>query len=246
MAQPDVAAVMLSDPLLLNQGLLSRCLVTAPESNAGTRLWREPFDGSDVAIKRYGGRILDMLEKPLPLVAGKSNELSPRVLQLAPDARRLWIGFADNIESQIKPDGALAPVRGLANKLPEHAARLAAVLALVSDFEVNEIAAEQMAAGIMLAQHYVAEALRMFEGSRIKSELILAQRLLGWLQRLLERERDITAGHIPARSQRNSRQGNRHEAGKDTWKIMVGFTRLKVVPRLLAAIAVTLGGSLRC
>jgi Protein of unknown function (DUF3987) len=30
MAQPDVAAIMLSDRMLLSQGFLSRCLVTAP------------------------------------------------------------------------------------------------------------------------------------------------------------------------------------------------------------------------
>ena len=182
MAQPDVAAVMLSDPVLINQGLLSRCLVTAPESNAGTRLWREASTGSDVAIKRYGGHILEMLEKPLPLAPGKTNELSPRALQLAPDARKLWIGFADNIEGQIGPDGALAPVRGLANKLPEHAARLAAVLALVADIEAQEISADQISNGIILAQHYAAEALRMFEGNRIGGDLLLAQKLLGWLK----------------------------------------------------------------
>jgi hypothetical protein len=181
MAQPDVAAMMLSDTLLLNQGLLSRCLVTAPESNAGTRFWRAPSNGSDTAIKRYGGRLLDMLEKPLPLAAGKSNELSPRVLQLAPDAQKMWIGFADNTERQIGPEGALASVRGLANKLPEHAARLAAVLALVSEIEAIEISPDQMTAGITLAQHYAAEALRLFEGNRINPELHLAQKLKGWL-----------------------------------------------------------------
>jgi len=128
MAQPDVAAVMLSDPVLLDQGLLSRCLVTAPETKAGTRMWREPGEAADAAIKRYGASILNMLERPLRLVDGKKNELSPRALSLAPNARKMWIAFADSIEAQIKPDGALAPVRGLANKLPEHAARLAAVL----------------------------------------------------------------------------------------------------------------------
>ena len=37
MAQPDVAAILLSDRLLLEQGLLSRLLVTAPDTTAGTR-----------------------------------------------------------------------------------------------------------------------------------------------------------------------------------------------------------------
>ena len=44
MAQPDVAAIMLSDRMLLSQGLLSRCLITAPESMSGTRVWREPSE----------------------------------------------------------------------------------------------------------------------------------------------------------------------------------------------------------
>jgi Protein of unknown function (DUF3987) len=100
---------------------------------------------------------------------------------LTADARKLWIAFADAIERQIAPDGALSPVRGLANKLPEHAARLAGVLTLVSDPDTSEIPAERMAAGIALAQHYVAEALRLFEASRVSDDLRLAQMLLTWL-----------------------------------------------------------------
>ena len=42
MAQPDVAAMLLSDPLLAEQGLLSRVEVLAPESTAGTRFWHDP------------------------------------------------------------------------------------------------------------------------------------------------------------------------------------------------------------
>lgn len=181
MAQPDVAAVMLSDPVLLDQGLLSRCLVTAPEPNAGTRMWREPGGATDAAIKRYGARILNMLERPLPLAEGRINELSPRVLPLARDLRKMWTAFADKIEAQIAPNGALASVRGLANKIPEHAARLAAVLTLVADVDAQEISSENLAAGITLVQHYAAEALRMFEGSRIDAHLLLAQKLLSWL-----------------------------------------------------------------
>lgn len=183
MAQPDVAVVMLSNPMLLNQGLLSRCLVTAPASNAGSRMWRGPAMDSGPAIRRYGARLLEILERPLSLVVGKTNELSPRTLPLAPESRKMWIDFHNSIESQIKPDGALAPVKGLANKLPEHAARLAAIPALIADIEAADLRPEYMAAGVMLAQHYAAEALRMFECSRIHNDLILAQRLSDWMLR---------------------------------------------------------------
>ena len=181
MAQPDVAAIMLSDRLFLDQGLLSRCLVTAPESHAGTRYWRESCAAADAAIKEYGSKILGILERPLPLVDRKVNELAPPTLILAPVARKLWIAFADSIEGQIGPAGALVSVRGLANKIPEHAAQLATVLTLMHDAESGEINAEQMEAGIALAQHYVAEALRLFEASHVSNDLRLAQRLLIWL-----------------------------------------------------------------
>jgi hypothetical protein len=181
MVQPDVAAIMLSDRILLGQGFLSRCLASAPESTSGTRLWQEPCASAEVAINTYEARLLELLERPLPLAQGKANELAPRVLRLAAGARKLWIAFADAIERQIAPEGALAPVKGIANKLPEHAARLAGVLALVSDADISEIAPEQMAAGITLAQHYVAEALRLFEASRVSDNLRLAQSLLTWL-----------------------------------------------------------------
>jgi hypothetical protein len=171
----------LSDRILLSQGLLSRCLITAPESMSGQRFWCEPTESADVDIKRYGGRILGLLERPLPLAEGKANELTPRVLHLALDARKIWVEFADSIERQISPQGPLSPVKGIANKLPEHAARLAAVLALVSDPDASEIASEQMAAGIMLAQHYVAEALRLFEVNQVSDDLRLAEKLLIWL-----------------------------------------------------------------
>ena len=83
-------------------------------------------------------------------------------MTLSSEARGLWIAFADHVERAITPNGALEPVRGLANKLPEHAGRLAAILALVSDLGTPEIGGDHMRAGIALAEHYATEALRLF------------------------------------------------------------------------------------
>jgi hypothetical protein len=69
----------------------------------------------------------------------------------------------------------------LANKLPEHAARLAAVVTLVSDIHAAEIGTYQMQAGIALAEHYTGEALRLFGASRVNADLRVAQRLVDWL-----------------------------------------------------------------
>jgi len=182
MAQPDVMAILLSDHLLAGQVLLSRFLVTAPDAAGGTRMWREPLPQSHMALRRYGACLLDILELPLPLATGKHNELVPRRLALSAAARRIWVGFHDHIETRIAPTEELGPIRGLANKLPEHAVRIAAVLTLVRGIGAGEIATAEMEAGIFLAQHYAAEALRLFGASRVKADLHRAQQLLVWLQ----------------------------------------------------------------
>jgi hypothetical protein len=181
MVQPEVASVLLTDRVLMDQGLLSRVLVTSPLPASGTRLWRDPKPKSMDALKRYSARLLSIMETPPPLIEGKTNELAPRCLPMSIEARQGWIAFADHIERQIGPGGDLEAIRGLANKLPEHAARLAAVLALVEDLNVPALAGEHLAAGIKLAEHYAGEALRLFQAGRSDPDLLLAQRTLDWL-----------------------------------------------------------------
>jgi hypothetical protein len=47
MAQPVVADILFRDRLLAEQGLLSRVLVSAPDSAAGTWLWHEEKQETD-------------------------------------------------------------------------------------------------------------------------------------------------------------------------------------------------------
>jgi hypothetical protein len=197
MAQPDVACGMLNDPLLASQGLLSRVLTTAPDAASGTRMWREPSPESDTTMKRYGAQLLDILELPLPLADGAQNTLAPRTLQLSPAARRLWIGFYSHLETRVASGGELEPIRGLANKLPEHVARFAAVLAMLGDIDTSEVAPEAMECGIQLAQHFAVEGLRLYGASRVRAELRLAQTLLCWL-----RARDELVVSLPCIYQR--------------------------------------------
>jgi hypothetical protein len=183
MVQPAVADIWWRDRLLADQGVLSRTLITAPDSAMGSRLWHAEAPESNPAMMRYGARLLSILEKPLPILGNRPNELAPRPLSLSNKARGLWLAFADSVETRLSRDGELRPISGLANKLPEHAARVAAVLTLVRDIEAGEIAPAEMAAGIELAQHYAGEALRLHGGSLISDELRTAQQVLDWLLR---------------------------------------------------------------
>jgi hypothetical protein len=180
MVQPEVSALFFGNTLLAAQGLPSRCLVAQPESRIGYQPYKEININDHPYIRRYFARLLSILEEPLPLAEGTRNELAPRRIALAPAAKQVWIGFHDHIQTLMRPEQPLAPIRGLAAKAAEHAARLAGILALVDDFAASTISKPQIEAGIELAQFYLNEALRLFNSAAINPDLLLAEKLLAW------------------------------------------------------------------
>ena len=181
LAQPGVSNFLLGSRELHDQGLVSRVLASAPMTTAGSRFWKDTRPESERAIGRYGARILGILERTLPLERDKPNELAPRTLKLASLARRRLVAFMDHVERQLAPNGPLAAIRPFANKVPEHAARLGGVLALIDGLDVEEISGHHLEAGILLAEHYTAEARRLHDAGQSDPDLDLAQRVLDWL-----------------------------------------------------------------
>jgi hypothetical protein len=181
MAQPEAAALMLTDPVLLDQGFLSRVLVSAPASTAGTRFQREHDPASSAALGRYHARILSILECQPAMALDSRNELEPRVLRFAPDAAKAWRDYADHVEGLLAPGQPLESIRGFSNKLPEHAARIAAVLMLVDNIEARHIDLETFERAVRLAEYYTREALRLFEAGYASPELRRAEALRKWL-----------------------------------------------------------------
>jgi hypothetical protein len=182
MAQPAVSSILFNDPLLLGQGLLSRLFVVQPESAAGTRMPRQEKLETSVQLKKYSDALFNIMKRVPPTKNGKANELEPRPLPFSTEAVVRWFEFVEHVEESIGRGGALEPIKGFGNKLPEHAARLAAVLTLVENINAPEITVDVLERGIALAEHYATEALRIFESSRASAELVLAQRLLHWMQ----------------------------------------------------------------
>jgi hypothetical protein len=98
--------------------------------------------------------------------------------------------------------GAFAPITSLANKLPEHAARLAGILAITEDAYAQEATDDQMARGISLAEFYAAEAFRLHGVAQIDPQLRQADALHKRLQEAFGRDefqvRDVLALNISA------------------------------------------------
>lgn len=182
MAQPEVSDQLINDSLLVSQGLISRCLVTAPASAAGSRYFSPPSDKAKSDLADYHSKLRELLNHPLPITEGTRNELELRKLHMSPEAQQIWINWHDHVEARLIEDGEFSPIAGFANKAAEHAARIAGLMTLWRDLHALSIDAETMASSTRLVNHYLAEALRLRGLAGITPHLQLAERVLEWLR----------------------------------------------------------------
>ncbi|PJN95518.1 hypothetical protein CNY89_08025 [Amaricoccus sp. HAR-UPW-R2A-40] len=148
MVQPGVARAFMSDPMAGDTGFLPRFLICEPASTIGGRMQAEVRQ-DDRALDGFRVRLVDILRTPLPMDE-ETRELTPRLLPLMGQARRLLVAFSDAVEAAQAPGGAYAHVTAYASKAAEQAARIAGVLTLWENVWEQELSAEAMAAGIEL------------------------------------------------------------------------------------------------
>ena len=147
----------------------------------GSRFSKETPPRIDVILSEYTQHIKNILTLPLPLKDDTQNELNPRCIQLSDNAKKAFWGLVDHIETQMAVGGKLEPIRAFANKRPEHAVRLAGVIALLEDIHVQSITEKHLASGIELAQYYASEALRLIGECQLHPDILLAEKLLDWM-----------------------------------------------------------------
>jgi hypothetical protein len=132
-------------------GMLARMLVVAPDSTAGTRMFKDRDASATLALADYDTRLRQLLEAPPRLKGNSDDVLDPEPLGCSAEARELWIAFHDFAEAAIGDGGEWRGIRAFGAKAAEHAGRLAAVLAAYAG--EHDVSAEMMACGITLAQH---------------------------------------------------------------------------------------------
>ena len=181
--QPRIAQKLFNNPELVDQGLLTRILAVMPEAPpASDQLFKPAGDLS--ALDTFSSRIKALLGHPFQYLKKESprDGLSPSPLRLDPDATCLWIAYHDDVQNQLVPGGDWYPIRGLARKAPEHAARLAATIARFDNDAIQVVTYDYMKQGITLMDFHLAEAVRIREGMTVNEDLTIATDLLKWLQ----------------------------------------------------------------
>jgi hypothetical protein len=132
-------------------------------------------------LERYEARIFEVLSTTWPTFEGRPQQLDPRRIALASNAKGLWIEFHDDVESRCAPEGDFYPIRPFANKAAEHALRIAAVIEIVADLAAPWITLACLEGAIHLTTFYLSEALRLSESSLFDPKILVAEELLQWL-----------------------------------------------------------------
>ena len=182
MMQENVGLGFYTNDILTDQGLISRFLVVWPTSTVGSRTYSSvSVKDTDPLISFYY-KIGEVMGKNLQYKEDSNNqELDPPLLPLSPEAKQKWEQCYNSIEIQSAKKQPLAPIRGLANKAAEHAARIAGTIQLFEEPGSTEIKAEAMQCGITAIEWYLDEALRIAGSFSPESYLLRAKEVLRWI-----------------------------------------------------------------
>lgn len=178
MVQPVIAESVLSDDVLTGQGFLARCLMAWPESTIGMRAYVEADLSTDPAMLAYWACIRERLRASHPLRTGTRNELEPRTLELAPDAKARWIEIADAIEGDMAGD--FADVKAWASKGGAQILRIAAVLTLIDNDDADVIRIGAIGRAARLTLYHLSEAARIVGTASTPPRIRHAEALLDW------------------------------------------------------------------
>jgi hypothetical protein len=197
MVQSVVAERVLSDEILVRQGLMARALIAWPASTIGDRPYVSVDLTRDPALLSYRARMQQLLKLAPSYREGTTNELEPRVIVLTAEARAEWIEIHDAIEADQRDGGAWASVRAWASKAAAQALRIAGVLTLTENPDAGVIDPEAIRRAAALVDHYLREAERLVGTASVSAEIRNAEALRDWCHR----ER-ITSLHSCAALQR--------------------------------------------
>ena len=181
--QPIVLAKLLAlgDGSSRKMGLIARYLPAWPASTMGTRRYRSP-PAYMPAMDAFHARLRELLDRDLPIVPGSRMVLKPPALRLTAAAFELWRDFHDATEAALARRGEFGEIPDIAAKMPENAARLAALFYVVDTGDVRgPIDEKHMEAAVDTAGWYLGEARRIIAATEKPQIIVDAEALLIWL-----------------------------------------------------------------
>jgi Protein of unknown function (DUF3987)/Primase C terminal 2 (PriCT-2) len=180
MIQPNFVPELLGDPVLRQQGFLSRLLIAWPRSRIGFRA-DEGDDDQEAAATPAEEEFRRRIHALVSRYASDELDLG-KPLRVELEARKLWRAYSNEVERAQQPGAIYADLSDVAGKSAEMAGRLAGVLTLYDRPGATTVAEKVMRDAITLARWYLNEALRITETGMLRPEIVDAIELLKWLR----------------------------------------------------------------
>jgi len=187
MVQPSIALEVLSDQMLIDQGFLSRVLVSWPTSKIGERTidnlaeYKNRVEESLGPLSKFENQLRRLLEVRSPVNQDNPLELTLPVLELSNGAQRRLTELYNRTELGQKNDQLFAHMQGFASKIAEQACRIAGVLTVFENIDGATISENCMANAIEVAEWFLEELRRLRENGYISPDLRDAEQLRKWL-----------------------------------------------------------------
>ena len=194
-AQPIVAMEFLSSELVMQQGLGYRFSICQPPSLLGSRkhvdveLEREPV------YLKYCEEIAELARQEWK-IDPETGGVDTRTVRMSPNAKERWVEVADTLEEAAGPGGDMATHAGYVTRYPEQILRMAALLAMIENPQVQVIEEKFMLRAIDLGNYYLASALDIFNTAPANKDEMEAQTLLDWMRHKLI---ELSIAAIPVR-----------------------------------------------
>lgn len=176
MIQPGILAESTTNSTFVASGLMARFLYCWPSSKVGYRAI-DPAPISDAATSRYRDAVYS-------LAHGLRTANSTRTLTLSDAADKARIRYAEEVEHELRPGGALAHMRSWAGKVVGAAVRIAGLIHAANEPRDNSIPGDTMDAAILLARYFTTHASCVFDGlSTGSADRSIARQVLGVIRR---------------------------------------------------------------
>ncbi len=145
--------------LARDNGFLARVLICKPQSMQGQRPISTIEQAKFPKLEVFQSRMSDLLEKTH--LRGGDRGVRAKTLEFSPDAKMLWVDFANHIERNLNPGGLYVTARDAASKTAENVARMAA---LFHHFEgrSGEIQRDSVDQALQICEWYLREFVRIF------------------------------------------------------------------------------------
>lgn len=194
-AQPIVAMEFLSSELVMQQGMGNRFSICQPQSLLGTRKHVDVELELEPVYLKYCEEITELAKQEWK-IDPETGGVDTRTLRMSPDAKDRWVEVADTLEETAGPGGDMATHAGYVTRYPEQIMRMAALLAMIENPQVQVIEEKFMLRAIDLGNYYLASALNIFNMAPANKDEMEAKTLLEWMRHKLI---ELSIAAIPVR-----------------------------------------------